>query len=43
MPIELDPIFLAFLGILLLFVLATYLYVRKILIGFREGIEEGRR
>lgn len=43
MPIEVDATYLFFLGLTLLFVTAIYLFVRKVLLSFREGIEEGRR
>ena len=43
MPIEFSLGFLFLLGLLLIFVFGTYWYVRKILLSFRQGIEEGRR
>lgn len=43
MPIELTGGFLFFLGLLLLFVIGTFLYVRKVLVSFREGVEKGRQ
>ena len=43
MPIDLSADFLFFLGLLVLFVVGMYLFVRRILINFREGIEQGRR
>lgn len=43
MPIELDGTFLFFLGMLLLFVGGVYWLVRRTLLNFREGLEEGRR
>lgn len=43
MPIEFSFGFLFMLGLLLTFVFGAYLYVRKILVSFRQGIEEGRR
>ncbi len=43
MFLELDPIYLFFVGLLVLFVGGSYLFVRKILFGFRDGIERGRR
>ena len=43
MPIELSPSYLFFMGLLLVFVLGTYLYVRRVLVSFREGIDQGRR
>ena len=43
MPIELDGMFLFFLGLLLVFVGGVYLFIRRVLINFREGIDEGMR
>ena len=43
MPIEIDSTYLFFLGIILFFVVGVYLFVRRVLISFRQGIEEGRR
>lgn len=43
MPIEIDSTYLFFLGILLFFVVGLYLFVRRVLLNFRRGIEEGRR
>ena len=43
MPVEFDAGFLFFLGLLLLFVGGTYLFVRRVLLNFRKGIEEGQR
>lgn len=43
MPIEVDWTYLFFLGVTLLFVTGVYLFIRKVLLSFREGIEEGRR
>lgn len=41
--IDVDPIFLFFIGLLLVFILGTFLYVRRIIVNFRQGIDEGRR
>ena len=38
-----DPLVLGFLGILLGFVLFMYLFIRRTLTGFREGMENSRR
>lgn len=43
LPFEVDIVFLASISLLLFFVLGAYVFVRKVLLGFREGIEEGRR
>lgn len=43
MPIELSGSFLFMLGLLLAFVFGAYWYVRKILVNFRQGIDQGRR
>lgn len=43
MLIELDPVYLVFMGILLVFLVGSYLFVRKVLLGFRQGFEGGRR
>lgn len=43
LPIDVDPIYLFFIGLLIAFVLASYLFLRRILVSFREGIDEGRR
>lgn len=43
MPIEFDAGFLFFLGVLLVFVTGVYLFVRRTLLSFREGIDKGRR
>jgi len=38
-----DPLVLGFLVILLGFVLFMYLFIRRTLTGFREGMENSRR
>jgi hypothetical protein len=38
-----DPLVLGFLVVLLGFVLFMYLFVRRTLTGFKEGMENGRR
>ncbi|WP_256504078.1 DUF7859 family protein [Halorussus salilacus] len=38
-----DPLFLGFVGLLLLVVLFAYLFIRRTVTGFREGMENGRR
>jgi flagellar biogenesis protein FliO len=38
-----DPLVVGFLVLLLGFVLFAYLFVRRIVTGFREGVENGRR
>ncbi|WP_276299644.1 hypothetical protein [Halorussus lipolyticus] len=38
-----DPLVLGFLVILLGFVFFMYLFVRRTLTGFKEGVENGRR
>lgn len=43
MPIDLSAGFLFMLGLLLLFVFGAYWYVRKVLVNFRKGIDQGRR
>lgn len=43
MPIELDGTFLFFLGLILVFVGGVYLFVRRTLQNFRQGLEKGRR
>lgn len=43
MLLEIDPIYLVAIGLLLFFVFGSYLFVRKVLLGFREGFEGGRR
>lgn len=43
MPFEVDGTYLFFLGLTLLFVTAMYLFIRKVILNFRKGIEEGRR
>ncbi len=43
MPIELTPGYLFLMGLLVVFVVGMYWYVRKILVNFREGIDHGRR
>lgn len=43
LPSGIDPIYLLFLGLLVAFVIGMYLFVRRILLSFRQGIEEGRR
>ncbi|MDL5362853.1 hypothetical protein [Halalkalicoccus sp. NIPERK01] len=43
MFIEIDPVYLVFVGILVFFVGGSYLFVRKVLFGFRDGFESGRR
>ncbi|WP_281273064.1 DUF7859 family protein [Halalkalicoccus subterraneus] len=40
---ELDIVYLVAIAMLILFVGGSYLFVRKVLFGFREGIESGRR
>ncbi|WP_336342639.1 DUF7859 family protein [Halalkalicoccus ordinarius] len=43
MLVDLDPVYLVFMGILLVFLVGSYLFVRKVLSGFRQGFEGGRR
>lgn len=43
MPIELDFGFLFFFGLLMAFVIGFYLFIRRTLLNFRKGVEEGRR
>lgn len=43
MLIEFDPVYFAFMGILVVFIVGSYLFVRKVLLGFRSGFESGRR
>ena len=43
MPIEVDATYLVFLGLMIAFALGVFLYVRRVLLSFREGIQEGRR
>ncbi|KYH26953.1 hypothetical protein HAPAU_08410 [Halalkalicoccus paucihalophilus] len=43
MLLQIDPVYLVFVGILVFFVAGSYLFVRKVLTGFRDGIESGRR
>ena len=43
MPIDLSADFVFFLTLLLIFVGGVYLFVRRVILSFREGIEEGRR
>jgi flagellar biogenesis protein FliO len=38
-----NPLLFGFLAILLGFVLFAYLFVRRIVTGFREGVENSRR
>jgi hypothetical protein len=38
-----DPVTLVFAGLLLAFVFVVYLFLRRTLVGFREGLQEGRR
>jgi hypothetical protein len=38
-----DPLVLGFLVILLGFILFMYLFIRRTLTGFREGMENSRR
>ena len=39
----LDPFIIGILVLILAFVFFIYLFVRRTLTGFREGIEKGRR
>jgi hypothetical protein len=43
MFVEFDPVYLAFMGLLVVFLVGSYLFVRKVLLGFRQGFESGRR
>ncbi|MFC7224686.1 MULTISPECIES: DUF7859 family protein [Halalkalicoccus] len=43
MLIELNPVYVVFMGVLLIFIVGSYLFVRKVLLGFRQGFEGGRR
>lgn len=43
MFIEYDPIYLVSIGLLIFFIGGSYLFVRKVLFGFRDGFESGRR
>ena len=38
-----DPLFVGILVVLIGFFLFAYLFVRRIVTGFREGVENGRR
>ncbi|ADQ68481.1 hypothetical protein GL213_14585 [Halogeometricum borinquense] len=38
-----EPVFVGFLVLLLLFVFFAYLFVRRTLMGMREGFDEGYR
>ncbi|WP_164974725.1 DUF7859 family protein [Halegenticoccus tardaugens] len=38
-----DPVFLGLVVVMLLFVFFSYLFLRRTLLGLREGYEEGRR
>ena len=38
-----DPVFLGILAALLVFVLFIYLFIRRTILGFKEGMEQGRR
>jgi hypothetical protein len=38
-----DPLVLGFLAVLLGFVLFMYLFIRRTLTGFREGMQNGRQ
>lgn len=42
-PFDIDPIYLFFVGLLLAFVLGSYLFLRRVILSFRRGIDEGRR
>ncbi|WP_199174748.1 DUF7859 family protein [Halegenticoccus soli] len=39
---NLDPVFLGLLVIMLLFVFFAYLFVRRTMLGLREGYEQAR-
>ena len=39
----LDPVFVGLLVAMLLFVFFAYLFVRRTLVGLREGYDRGRR
>ncbi len=41
--LEIDLVYLIFVGLLIFFVGGSYLFVRKVLTGFRDGLEGGRR
>lgn len=43
MFVEIDLVYLLFIAILIFFVGGSYLFVRKVLFGFRDGFESGRR
>lgn len=43
MFLEIDPVYLVAVGLLIFFVGGSYLFVRKVLLGFRDGFESGRR
>lgn len=43
MLFEIGPIYFVAIGLLLAFVFGSYLFIRKVLLGFREGFEGGRR
>ena len=38
-----NPLIVGFVVLLLGFILFMYLFVRRIVTGFREGVQEGRR
>lgn len=40
---EIDIVYLVAIAMLVFFVGGSYLFVRKVLFGFRDGFESGRR
>lgn len=38
-----DPVLVTLVGFMLLVVFAVYLVLRRTLVGFREGLDQGRR
>lgn len=38
-----NPIFVGLVAVMLLFIFFMYLFVRRTLLGLREGYEQGRR
>lgn len=40
---QVDPVLVGIVVVMLVFVLAVYLFLRRIATGFKEGVEEARR
>jgi ABC-type uncharacterized transport system permease subunit len=41
--LDIDPVLLAIVAVMLLFIFFVYLFIRKTVTGFKEGMDESKR